>query len=72
MHREARWRNVRKILAGIVLAATLYVLVGGIAAELNAGNVREPIFETGVLLGGALIVSCILALGAYLLWPRST
>lgn len=63
---------VRKVLAAGVLLVALAVLASGIQAELTARNVREPIFETGVIVGAAVIVSGVLALGAYLLWPRAT
>jgi hypothetical protein len=63
---------VRKILALGVLVAGLIVFVCGTVAEIESRNEREPLFETGVIIGAALIVSSILALGAYVLWPKTT
>lgn len=51
------------------------VLVGGLTfgtvAEVSSWSEREPVFERGVIVGAAFVVSGILAAGIYLLWPRS-
>lgn len=51
--------------------AALYAVVWGVVAEIGSRDVREPIFEQGVIVGVGLIVAGILALGAYVAWPRS-
>lgn len=61
----------RKVLAVSILVVGLAVLVSAALAELEAANVREPIFATGVIFGAAFVVSCVLALAAYLLWPKA-
>jgi drug/metabolite transporter (DMT)-like permease len=62
---------VRKILAVGVSALGLVVLIYGTVAEIQSRNDREPLFETGVIIGAALIVCAVLVLGAYFLWPKS-
>lgn len=62
---------VRKVLAASVLTAALATVALGMAAELESRNVNEPTFETGVIIGAALIVASFFAVAAYLLWPKS-
>jgi len=62
---------VRKVLAAGMAVAALYAVVWGVVAEIGSRDVREPIFEQGVIVGVGLIVAGILALGAYVAWPRS-
>ncbi len=62
---------VRKVLAASVLTAALATVALGMAAELKSRNVNEPTFETGVIIGAALIVASFFAVAAYLLWPKS-
>jgi hypothetical protein len=63
---------VKKVLAVGMLVVGLFVLIWGTVAEISDRHVREPLLEPGVFIGAALIVSSILALGAYLLWPKSS
>ena len=62
---------VRKVLAACMLAAALWAVVVGMSSEISARDVREPIFEQGVIFGAALILAGLLALGAYVAWPKS-
>ena len=62
---------VRKVLAACMLAAALWAVVVGVSAEISARDVREPIFEQGVIFGAALILAGLLTLGAYVAWPKS-
>ncbi len=62
---------VRKVLAVGMLVAGFAVLIWGTLAEILSRNAYEPILEPGVIIGAAAIVFGILALGAYLLWPKS-
>jgi len=52
---------------GIVLAG----LILGSVAEVGSWNEREPVFERGVIVGAALVISGILAVAVYRLWPKS-
>ena len=61
---------VRKVLAVGMLVPGLAVLIWGTLAEILSRNAYEPIFEPGVIIGAAALVFGILALGAYLLWPK--
>ena len=54
-----------------MLVPGLAVLIWGTLAEILSRNAYEPIFEPGVIIGAAALVFGILALGAYLLWPKS-
>jgi hypothetical protein len=62
---------VRKVLAAGMAVVALLIVLEGMLAEIGARDVREPIFATGVIFGAALIVASILALGAYVAWPKS-
>jgi len=62
---------VRKVLAATALMAALAVIAWGTVAEIESRNVYEPAFETGVIIGAALIVASLFAAAAYLLWPKS-
>ena len=59
---------VRTLFAiGILLAGLAF----GFVAEVDSWNEREPVFERGVIVGAAFLISGILAVAVYLLWPRS-
>ena len=62
---------LRKVLAVGMLVAGFAVLIWGIVTEILASNAYERLFEPGIIIGAAAIVFGILALGAYLLWPKS-
>lgn len=62
---------VRKVLAACMAVVALVVVLWGVGAEISARDVREPIFAQGVISGAALILASILALGAYVAWPKS-
>ncbi len=62
---------VRKVLAVGMLVAGFAVLIWGTVGEILSQNAREPTLEPGVVIGAAAIIFAILAIGAYLLWPKS-
>ena len=62
---------VRKVLAAGMLVAGFAVLIYGAVGEIDQSNAREPAIEPGVFIGIGAIIFAILALGAYLLWPKS-
>ena len=53
-----------------ILGILLLGLILGIVAEVDSWNEREPVFERGVIVGAAFIISGVLAVAVYLLWPR--
>ena len=62
---------IRKVLAAGMLVMGFAVLIYGAAGEIVSSNAREPAFEPGVFIGAGAIIFGVLALGAYLLWPKS-
>ena len=62
---------IRKVLAVGMLVAGFAVLILGIINEILASNAYEPLLEPGAIIGGGAIIFGVLALGAYLLWPKS-
>ena len=62
---------IRKVLAVGMLAVGFAVLIYGAVGEIVQSNAREPAIEPGVFIGIGAIVFGILAIGAYLLWPKS-
>ena len=54
-----------------MLSSAFVVLVWGIVAEIGDRTAYEPAIEPGALIGIAVIISSILGLGGYLLWPKS-
>jgi len=55
------------VATGIILAG----LVFGAFAEVSSWGEREPVLERGVIFAGALIISGLLAVAAYVMLPRS-
>ena len=64
---------LRKVLAVGMLGAGFVVLIWGTIAETEilAGDAYRRALEPGVVIGAAAIIFGVLALGAYLLWPKS-
>ena len=62
---------LKKVLPVGMLVAGFAVLIWGIINEILASNAYEPLLEPGAIIGIAAIIFGILALGAYLLWPKS-
>ena len=62
---------IRKVLAAVMLVAGFAVLIWGILIVIFASDAYDSGFEESTLFAAAAIIFGVLALGAYLLWPKS-
>jgi uncharacterized membrane protein YoaK (UPF0700 family) len=65
-----RWWVVRKLLSILLFALGAYVLGGGFYSEYFGSRPDEPFFGPGQAIILALIISFVIFLVSYLLWPK--
>jgi hypothetical protein len=63
---RAAWR----LASGAVAFLALFILSIGIVGEVRSQNAQEPALEPGVIVGGGLLIAAVLAIVAYVIWPK--